>query len=106
MSHPKNTTTTLSAQLPKLSPISFGPEYDPIFSIGSDVDLVQGLDIAADLGNGVSQLCGRLDSAINEGEVVLCSEVRAIGFLADVISALTRSAQISLKKSTEVGGAQ
>lgn len=104
--HPKNSTAQQTVQLPKLTPFSFGPEYIAMFSIQEGADLVQGLAVAADLADGISQLCGRLRDSINDGETAYCAEIRALGFLGDAVSALTRSAQVSLKRTSEAGGDQ
>ncbi|NMX99321.1 hypothetical protein HBO43_22270 [Pseudomonas veronii] len=106
MSHPKNTTTPSKAQLPKLKPCTFGEEYTDLFSINSDANLIEALSVASDLSDGISQLCSRLAYAINDGEIAYLSEVRTLGFIGDVVSALTRSAERGLKAAYEAEDAQ
>lgn len=106
MSHPKNTTTPLNVQLPKLKPCAFGMEYTDLFSINPDASMIDALSAASDLSDGISQLCSRLAYAINDGELAYLSEVRTLGFIGNVVSALTRSAERGLKAAYEEGGAQ
>ncbi|QHC93841.1 hypothetical protein PspR84_04105 [Pseudomonas sp. R84] len=98
---PENSTTPPKAQLPKLRPCSFGPDYTELFSINESADLVGALSIAADLADGVSQLCGRLGACINDGEVAYLAEVRTLGFIGDVVAALVRSAGRGLQAAGE-----
>ncbi len=106
MSHPKNTTAPSNVQLPKLKACAFGMEYTEMFSINPDANLIDALSIAADLSDGISQLCSRLAYAINDGEIAYLSEVRTLGFIGDVVSALTRSAERGLKAAYEAEDAQ
>lgn len=104
--HPKNSTTTPVVQLPKIKPCAFGMEYTDLFSINPDANLIEALSIASDLSDGVSQLCTRLAYAINDGELAYLSEVRTLGFIGDVVSALTRSAERGLKAAYQSEDAQ
>lgn len=97
----KNSTTKQAVQLPKLKPCAFGMEYTELFSINPDANLIEALSVASDLSDGISQLCGRLAFAINDGEIAYLSEVRTLGFIGDVVSALTRSAERGLKAAYE-----
>lgn len=106
MTHPKNSTTTPTVQLPKLKPCDFGMEYTDLFSINSDANLIEALSVASDLSDGISQLCSRLAYAINDGEIAYLSEVRTLGFIGDVVSALTRSAERGLKAAHETEDSQ
>ncbi|VVM91696.1 hypothetical protein PS681_02840 [Pseudomonas fluorescens] len=99
--HPKNSTTPPTAQLPKLRPCSFGPGYTDLLSVNEGADLIGALSIAADLADGVSQLCGRLGASINDGEVAYLAEVRTLGFIGDVVAALVRSAGRGLQAAEE-----
>ncbi|KAB5626256.1 hypothetical protein F7234_03720 [Pseudomonas putida] len=104
MSHPKNTTTPSSAQLPTLNKKEFGdPDLQEIrlFVIYEGVDLVEGLRFAADLGGGVNQLAHRLAASINDGEIAYLSEVGALAFLGEVAGTLTRASQYALQKMGE-----
>ncbi|MBP5054349.1 hypothetical protein [Pseudomonas chlororaphis] len=100
----KNTTEPSVVQLPKLRPCEFGPDYTDLFRINPDADLIGALGVAADLADGASQLSGRLAYAINDGELSYLSEVRALGFLSDVVGALVRSAERGLRKAREDQG--
>ncbi len=104
--HPKNSTTHQTAQLPKLKPCAFGMEYTDLFCINPDANLIGALSVASDLSDGISQLCSRLAYAINDGEIAYLSEVRTLGFIGDVVSALTRSAERGLKAAYEEGAIQ
>ncbi|WP_189665876.1 hypothetical protein [Pseudomonas anuradhapurensis] len=102
--HPKNTTTPSPAQLPNLKKMEFGdPDLQGgrLFVIQEGVDLVEGLRFAADLGDGVHQLANRLAASINDGELAYLSEVRALAFLGEVASTLTRASQYALQKMGE-----
>lgn len=101
MTHPKNTTTPSNVQLPKLKPCAFGVVHTDLFSINPDANLIDALSAASDLSDGISQLCSRLAYAINDGEIAYLSEVRTLGFIGDVVSALTRSAERGLKAAYE-----
>lgn len=102
----KNSTTQQTVQLPKLKPCAFGMEYTDLFSINPEANLIDALSVASDLSDGISQLCSRLAYAINDGEIAYLSEVRTLGFIGDVVSALTRSAERGLKAAYEAEGAQ
>lgn len=104
--HPKNSTAQVKSQLLKLAPFSFGPEYIELFRVLEGGDLVQGLAVAADLADGISQLCGRLKDSINNGSTANCAEILALGFLGDAASALIRSAQSSIEGVVKVGDDQ
>ena len=102
----ENTTPSPKSQLPKLKPCAFGMEYTELFSINPDASLIDALSVASDLSDGISQLCSRLAFAINDGEIAYLSEVRALGFIGDVVSVLTRSAERGLKAAYEAEDAQ
>lgn len=102
----KNSTTTPAVQLPKLKPCAFGMEYTELFNINPDASLINALSVASDLSDGISQLCSRLAYAINDGEIAYLSEVRTLGFIGDVVSALTRSAERGLKAAYETEDVQ
>ena len=99
--HPKNTTAPSPAQLPNLNKMEFGdPELlgARLFAIQEGVSLIDGLRFAADLGEGVHQLANRLAASINDGDTAYLSEVRALAFLGEVASTLTRASQYALQK--------
>jgi len=80
--------------------------YTELFSINPDASLIDALSVASDLSDGISQLCGRLAYAINDGEIAFLSEVRTLGFIGDVVSALTRPAERGLKAAYEAEDAK
>lgn len=99
--HPKNNTAKQAVQLPPLRQMDFGgPDLaeDHLFQIREDANLVTGLKFAADLSEGLHQITERLAFCIDDGQLVYLSEIRALSFLADAASTLTRSAQYSLEK--------
>jgi hypothetical protein len=81
-------------------------EYTDLLSINPDANLIDALSVASDLSDGISQLCSRLAYAINDGEIAYLSEVRTLGFIGDVVSAITRSAERGLKAAYEEGPTQ
>ncbi|WP_223616437.1 hypothetical protein [Pseudomonas sp. BF-B-30] len=93
-----------SLQQPKLRPCAFGTGYANLFKVHEDGDLMEAMQLAADLAEGISQLCGRLDEAINNDGVAYCAEVRALGFLGNVVETLVRSSIYGLKLSLKAGG--
>lgn len=101
MSRPENTTGIAPTQQPVLRELSFGDplmEYDsPLFLVQQGGKLSDGLSIAADLSDGLTQLCMRLHESINNGEIAYTSEVRALAFLSNTVCALTRSARYGLE---------
>lgn len=101
MSHPKNTTAVTPLQLPTLGVTQFGDYSTPLFQVKDGGSVVEGLELASDLADGISQLCGRLCAEINNGEIAYCAEVRALAFLSDTVGALTRSARRSLERAAE-----
>ncbi|WP_430305296.1 hypothetical protein [Pseudomonas mosselii] len=104
MSHPKNTTAPSPAQLPGLNQMEFGDlelQGVRLFTIQEGVGLIDGLRFAADIGEGVHQLANRLAASINDGELAYLSEVRALAFLGEVASTLTRASQYALQKMGE-----
>lgn len=104
MSHPKNTTTPLPAQLPPLNKMEFGdPELlgSRLFVIQEGVGLIDGLRYAADLGEGVHQLANRLAASINDGDMAYLAEVRALALLSEISSTLARASQYALQRAGE-----
>ncbi|MCL8342930.1 hypothetical protein M9Y85_26945 [Pseudomonas mosselii] len=98
------TTTPSPMQLPNLNKMEFGdPELQGVrlFAIQEGVSLIDGLRFAADIGEGVHQLANRLAASINDGELAYLSEVRALAFLGEVASTLTRASQYALQKMGE-----
>lgn len=99
-----HTHPELSALQFKMTSISFGGSTEDLFTIAMNgADLSGALDLAADLADGIEQLCGRLVDCINSGEIAYCSEIRALGFLAQMTSALVRSSERGIGTSVEAG---
>lgn len=101
MSHPKNNTTPIEVQLPKLRSMAFGSyelEGEAVFHIENGTGLLDGLEIAVSLTEGIHQLTHRLVLAANMGDTVRTNELRALAFLADAANTLNRSAQVALEK--------
>lgn len=100
MSHPKNTTAPQNAQYPTLVHVEFGDALmestTPQMSVMEGGDLLLGLKTAAELTEGLTQLCGRLHFSVNYGELVFTAELRALAFLSDAVHALVRSAERSM----------
>lgn len=98
--HPKNSTTPLSVQQPRLREIPFGDplmEYDaPLFCVAEGGSVAQALDTATDLAEGLTQLLMRQHMAINHDELIFTCEVRALAFLSDAVRALACSAKYAL----------
>jgi len=99
--HPKNSITNAPLQLPTLGAMQFGDYSTLLFQVQDGGSVVEGLELASDLADGISQLCGRLCAEINNGEIAYCAEVRALAFLSDTVGALTRSARRSLERAAE-----
>ena len=95
---------TRPVQRLKLRPCAFGTAYSNLFKVHENGDLIEAIQVAADLAEGISQLCGRLDESINNGGIALCAEVRALGFLGNVVEALVRSSGHGLKASLKEEG--
>ena len=75
-----------------------------LLNVEKNVSAVVALELAADLGEGVSLLLNRLSDAINEdNDIVYGNELRALGLLAETASALTRSVERSLKRGEQDG---
>ncbi|MBD1601157.1 hypothetical protein [Pseudomonas typographi] len=101
MSRPENTKTQPSLQLPTLGRLEFGGISTESLYIEAGLDLRVGLYLAADISDGVEQLCDRLGDAINNGEVAYLAEVRALGLLSSMSSALSRGAWFALRGEDE-----
>ncbi|WP_155250521.1 hypothetical protein [Pseudomonas asplenii] len=98
MTHPENSKRPQKLQLPDLGAIDFGGLRLDHLVIEPGQDLLRGLHLAADIGEGVEQLCERLGDSINDGEVAYLAEVRALGLLSSLASAITRAAWHALSK--------
>tara|TARA_Y100000815_G_scaffold269104_1_gene291259 strand:- start:51 stop:317 length:267 start_codon:yes stop_codon:yes gene_type:complete len=81
------------------------------FSIGAEGCLMrvdagmpagEALELAANLAEGIQLLSERLYDAVNDNsEIVHLSELRSIGFLGEVVSALSRSVYRAAKESAK-----
>lgn len=103
MSHPKNSTPPHSVQHPALTPLIFGGANHHLLAIREGQDLAAGLELATDLAEGIHHLCGRLQLGLDDGEEAAPGELAAIGFLGRVVSALTRSARLSIAEQNRQG---
>ena len=103
--HPKNSITPDVTQHPTLSSMVFGDpmmEYtSPLFCVVEGGNLIDGLNAAAHLADGMTQLHMRLHASINDGEIAYCAEVRALAFISEAVCALTRSASRGLQAAAE-----
>lgn len=101
MSRPENSKNPLLAQLPNLRPMGFGCvdlEGEAIFRVDTDTALMDGLDLAVSLTEGIHQIAHRLALAANMGEMVRVNELRALAFLADAANTINRSSQVALEQ--------
>lgn len=81
------------------------------FSIGAEGCLMrvdagmpagEALELAADLTEGIQLLSERLYDAVNDNsEIVHLCELRSVGFLGEVVSALTRSVGHGIRESAK-----
>lgn len=98
--HPKNTTPPQSAQLPDIRQMEFGnaiSDGSQLFKITEGSKIVDGLYLAADLADGIKQICDRLHDDINEGDLTYCAEVKALAFLAETVGTIVRASEYSLR---------
>lgn len=100
--HPKNSKPSLVTQLPVLRPVDFGAcalDAYQLFRIRDDAPLLDGLEMAKSLAEGVHQLSLKVAEEVNKNGVAQVSELRALGFLADAIATLTFSAHLAILKA-------
>lgn len=97
----ENSTTNRPLQLPTLGVIQFGDNRTLLFQVRDGGSVIEGLELASELADGVAQLCSRLYAEINNGEDAGTAEIKALGFLSDTVGALTRSARRSLEQAAE-----
>lgn len=105
---PKNTTASQKPQVHVLGEVAFGDplmEYtSPFMSIEEGGSVIEGLQFACHLADGITQLCMRLHGVVADGETVYCAEVRALAFLSETVTALTRSAHRSMSPPEAIHG--
>lgn len=71
-----------------------------LLNVEPDMPAAEALELAADLADGVHHLCDKLNDMVDSDDgAVLACEIRAIGFLAETASALTRSVERSMKRA-------
>ncbi|GLK88293.1 hypothetical protein [Pseudomonas turukhanskensis] len=107
MSQPKNTTIPNSAQPLGLTvPVDFHnntADGGHLLSVNGGFSSSEALTVAAELADGIKMLSVRLHSAVNEGDLIYCEEITALGFLAESVASLV----YSVNRSQAVqGGAQ
>lgn len=102
MSRQENTTTPNSAQ--QLLSVETGFLDTPIDNRGAQIFNVEAgtaaedvLETARMLSSGLGQLCNNLHDSLNMGELAYCDGAKALGFLAETVSALVWSVQKGLK---------
>jgi len=106
MTHLKNSTSTSITQLGGIKALSFleAPSLNNgtfLLETVAGVPAADALDLAATLSGGIHQLTDRLYDCINDGAVIYCDEMRALGFLAETVNTLVRAVQ-----RAEIGGAE
>ncbi|MCV4285900.1 hypothetical protein [Pseudomonas capsici] len=80
-------------------------EYnDSLFCVENGGDIAQAFATAGDLAEGLTQLLMRQHQAANSGEIIFTGEIRALAFISDTVSALTRSAQRALSTADNHDG--
>lgn len=63
----------------------------------------EAISLAADLSDGMRGLLRHMHESTNSGELVFCSELKALAFISDAVLALTRSAELSMARADEAG---
>jgi len=99
MSHPENTKAPTEAQLPGMTRLTFGAPGFDLLSTVEGGNIIEALDIAADLADGIQQICIRFAESVNEGEVVYLAELRSVAMLAEVASAFVRASERGLRRT-------
>ena len=91
MNPPLQTTTVI-----------FGTDaFDDLMGVTEGSPAPDALELARTLAGGITQICQRLHADIDDGGSAYCDEIRAIGFLGCVVSALTQSVSSGLEEGGE-----
>lgn len=69
-----------------------------LFQVVEGVDAAVALDIASDLTDGVAQILERFYDAVNDGDSVYCSELKALRMMSETASALVLSVGRSMER--------
>lgn len=106
MSQPKNSTTPVEVQQIGITELSFCgcPNGDYLLQTRAGTSVIEALDIAADLADGIQQISTRFAAELDEGELIYVAEMRSLAMLAEVASAFTRAAERGMRRT--VGGDQ
>lgn len=109
MSHPKNTTAPLPAQLAKTVELSFlDTPIDNrglyLLKVEAGVNAEDALHTAKVLSSGFGQLCRHVHDSLNMGGPVYCDAMEALKFLGETVSALVWSVQRGM--TADLGGEQ
>lgn len=98
----ENTKAPTEAQLPGMTKLTFGAPGFDLLSTVEGGSIIEALDLAADLTDGIQQICTRFSEAVDEGEVIYLAELRSVAMLAEVASAFVRATERGLRSA---GGA-
>ncbi|MCF7540612.1 hypothetical protein [Pseudomonas petrae] len=64
----------------------------------------EAVSMAADLAEGMRNLLRHMHVSVNAGDLVFIDEIKALAFLSDTISALTRSSELALTRAAKEAG--
>ncbi|QHF02419.1 hypothetical protein N015_08345 [Pseudomonas asturiensis] len=109
--HAKNSTTQEVTQQRLTAEIGFcdAPIDNRgvmIFNVAGGTNTEDALETAKVLSSGLHQICNHLHDSLNMGEMAYCDGVKALGFLAETVSALIWSVQRSANAAADVGAKQ
>lgn len=80
------------------TPVHFGSDtIEEIMSVAGGMPAHEAVELARSLAGGISQICQRMHSALDDGDPIYCDEIRSIEFLGKVVGALTQSVGSSLE---------
>lgn len=106
MSQPQNSTAPVEVQQIGITELSFCgcQNGDYLLQTRAGTSVIEALDIAADLADGIQQVSMRFVAALDDGETIYVAEMRCLAMLAEMASAFTRSAERGMRRT--VGGDQ
>lgn len=101
MSQPKNSTAHVEVQQIGITELSFCacPNGDYLLQTRAGTSVIEALDIAADLADGIQQVSMRFVAALDDGETIYVAEMRCLSMLAEVASAFTRAAERGMRRA-------
>ncbi|WP_410480216.1 hypothetical protein [Pseudomonas sp. DCA-1] len=108
MSHPKNTTTPLPAQLILTSETGFlSAPIDnrgiQLLAVAPGANAEDALRAARTLSSGLSQICQHMHDSLNMGEMAYCDGAATLAFLSETVSALIWSVEKSVSRAAAGG---